>query len=378
MSVVDRYLIALFLKILLVCFVSLSGLFVVIHLFTNLDEFQGLADKTGGTARLMVEFYGPRLLDLFDRTAPSLTLVAAVAALAWMQRRQELTAVEAAGVPRSRLFFSLVLASLAIVVISIANREYWIPKYRNELIGTLQNWQGPSQPIVNYQKDHTSEIRVSGARLAYAQAKIEEPEIQLPLDAGGAVSRILAKTATFVPATAEHPAGLLLEDILDPPVRTLLEELDQGPASVIWSPPKHLWLKPNQVFVRTALTLDELAYGQNSGEFSSLTEMIRTIRRPTQWYSHGNRIALHQRIVRPALDLTLLLVALPLALLYTDRNLFVAAMLCVGIVVAFQIVSLASTSLGSLSLIKSSALAAWIPLIAFLPLTVFTLRVLNR
>jgi hypothetical protein len=39
---------------------------------------------------------------------------------------------------------------------------------------------------------------------------------------------------------------------------------------------------------------------------------------------------------------------------------------------------LVSNSLGSLSLIKSSALAAWIPVIAFLPLTVFTLRLVNR
>jgi hypothetical protein len=82
--------------------------------------------------------------------------------------------------------------------------------------------------------------------------------------------------------------------------------------------------------------------------------------------------------VRPVIDLTLLLVALPLALLFTERNLFLAAAICVGTVVGFQVTMLVSNSLGSLSLIKSSALAAWIPVIAFLPLTVFTLRLVNR
>lgn len=378
MGVVDRYLLKLFVKILAVCFVSLSGLFVVIHLFTNLDDFQSLADQTGGSVRLSVEFYGPRLLDLFDRTAPILTLLAAVSALAWMQRRQELTAIEAAGVPKGRLFRTLMIASLCVLGVTIVNRELWVPKYRNELTGTLQNWRGNSQALTNFQKDHATGIRVSGQKLIYDEGRITDPVVQIPYDVSGDVPRIVARSLTFQPETPEHPAGLLLEGIAEPGDAELLQSLDTGAGTLVFVPPKHLWLKPHQVFVRSTLTLDEFAFGQANGEYASLAEMMEAIRRPTQWYSSGNRIALHSRIVRPLIDLTLLLVALPIALLYTERNLFIAAMACVGIVVGIQVTMLVSSSLGSLSLIKSSALAAWVPLIVFLPLTVFTLRLVNR
>lgn len=378
MGVVDRYLLKLFVKILAVCFVSLSGLFVVVHLFTNLDDFQSLADQAGGSFRLSVEFYGPRLLDLFDRTAPILTLLAAVSALAWMQRRQELTAIEAAGVPKGRLFRTLMLASICVLGMTIVNRECWVPNYRNELTGTLQNWRGNSQTLTNFQKDHGTGIRVSGQKLIYEQAQITEPVIQIPYDVSGDVPRIVARSLTFQPETPEHPAGFLLEGISEPDDAALLQSLDTGSGTLVFVPPKHLWLKPHQVFVRSTLTLDEFAFGQANGEYASLSEMMEAIRRPTQWYSSGNRIALHSRIVRPLIDLTLLLVALPIALLYTERNLFLAAMGCLGVVVGIQVTMLVSSSLGSLSLIKSSALAAWVPLIVFLPLTVFTLRLVNR
>lgn len=378
MGVVDRYLLQLFLKILAVCFVSLSGLFVVVHLFTNLDDFQNLADRTGGSLKLAFEFYGPRLLDLFDRTAPILVLLAAVSALSWMQRRQELTAIEAAGVPRGRLFRTLVLGSLVILSLTIVNREWWIPRYRHELTGTLQNWRGSTQTLTHFQKDHTNGIRISGQKLIYDEARITEPVVQIPYDVSSDVPRILARSATFLPETAEHPAGLMLEGISEPQQAELLQSLDTGTGTLIFVPPNHLWLKPHQIFIRSSLTLDEFAYGQSNGEYSSLGEMMAAIRRPAQWYSAGNRIALHSRVVRPLIDLTLLLVALPLALLFTERNLFLAALICVAAVVGFQVTILLSNSLGALSLIKSSALAAWIPVIAFLPLTIFTLRLVNR
>jgi lipopolysaccharide export system permease protein len=378
MGVVDRYLLLLFAKILAVCYVSLSGLFVVVHLFTNLDDFQTLADQAGGSLKLALEFYGPRLLDLFDRTSPILILLAAIASLAWMQRRQELTAIEAAGVPRGRLVRTLMIGSLAVLVVAVVNRECWVPTYRNELTGTLQNWRGGAQTLTHFQKDHSTGVRVSGQKLIYDESRITEPVIQIPYDVSSDVPRIQARSATFLPATDEHPAGLMLEGISEPQQADLLQSLDTGEGTLVFVPPNHLWLKPHQVFIRSTLTVDEFAFGQSNGEYASLAEMMEAIRRPAQWYSSGNRIALHGRIVRPIIDLTLLLVALPLALLYTERNLFLAALVCVGTVIGFQVTMLVSSSLGSLSLIKSSALAAWLPVIVFLPLTVFTLRRVNR
>ena len=47
MTIVDRYLFFLFLKAFLVCFLSFAGLFVIGHLFSNLDEMQDIGEATG-------------------------------------------------------------------------------------------------------------------------------------------------------------------------------------------------------------------------------------------------------------------------------------------------------------------------------------------
>ena len=97
-TILDRYLLFLFLRIFLICFVSFVGLFVVIHLFSNLDELAALAEPSGGWPNLLIDFYLPRIAELFDKTAALLVLVSSIFAINMMQRRHELLAVEAGGV----------------------------------------------------------------------------------------------------------------------------------------------------------------------------------------------------------------------------------------------------------------------------------------
>ena len=47
MLTIDRYILRSYFKILLICFLSLTGLFVVIDAFGNLDELLKIADKQG-------------------------------------------------------------------------------------------------------------------------------------------------------------------------------------------------------------------------------------------------------------------------------------------------------------------------------------------
>ena len=66
MTIVDQYLLFLFIKIFLVCFLSFTGLFIVVHLFSNLDELAALS-KSRGWPQLMWEFYGPRVAEVLTR-----------------------------------------------------------------------------------------------------------------------------------------------------------------------------------------------------------------------------------------------------------------------------------------------------------------------
>src|SRR4029450_5886596 len=78
MKIVDRYLLKLYCKVLVVAFVSLAGLFIVIDGFNNLDEFLSYGkQRAGGTPAVLAEYYGPRLLQFFDQIAGLLSMLSA-------------------------------------------------------------------------------------------------------------------------------------------------------------------------------------------------------------------------------------------------------------------------------------------------------------
>ena len=82
------------------------------------------------------------------------------------------------------------------------------------------------------------------------------------------------------------------------------------------------------------------------------------------------RVAVHARVIQPILDVCLLFLGLPLLLSRSSRNVFFAIGLCVAIVVGSYLVVFGCQSLGSNYLV-SPVLAAWLPLMIFLPLAVW-------
>ena len=110
MTIIDRYLLFAFVKILGICFLSFAGLYIVIHLFTNLDRVGEVVEHQGGYKVLFTEFYGPQLLDLFSRMTGFLILISGIFSITMMQRRREMTAIEAAGITKARIVRPVILA----------------------------------------------------------------------------------------------------------------------------------------------------------------------------------------------------------------------------------------------------------------------------
>ena len=74
-------------------------------------------------------------------------------------------------------------------------------------------------------------------------------------------------------------------------------------------------------------------------------------------------------MVQPFLDVTLLFLGLPLVLSRQTRNVFIAIGLCVLVVSVFVLLTLAFQHLGATYLLDP-ALAAWLPLMVFIPVAV--------
>ena len=139
MTIVDRYLCSVFLSTFLICFLSFAGLFTVVHLFSDLDELNMIANKVGWMA-VFQEFYLPRVADIYDKSTGVLILISAVFAVSLLQRRREMTAMEAAGLTKLRILRPIFVLSIIFVILTIANREFLIPRLKTQLARTPQSW----------------------------------------------------------------------------------------------------------------------------------------------------------------------------------------------------------------------------------------------
>jgi lipopolysaccharide export system permease protein len=81
------------------------------------------------------------------------------------------------------------------------------------------------------------------------------------------------------------------------------------------------------------------------------------------------RVSVHSRLLQPLMDGTLLMLGLPLMFSRSNRNIFLSFAICLLVAVAFSLVTLGCQSLGGLNLLRPT-LAAWLPILVFLPVAV--------
>ena len=143
MTRIDRYLIVLYLRVLVICFLSLSGLLIVVHIFTNLDELIRFSEQQNASlATVLVEYYGPYLLWLFERLSGLIALLALLFVVAWLNRTHEFTAMMAAGVTKRRVVRPLLIASAVVILGAAATRELALPAFQDRLDRNPQDLTG--------------------------------------------------------------------------------------------------------------------------------------------------------------------------------------------------------------------------------------------
>ena len=376
MTILDRYLLFLFLRTFLVCFLSFTGLYVVIHLFSNLDELSALsADSSWG--ELMLNFYGPRIAEMFGKTAPVLALVAGIFSISMLQRNRELTAIEAGGITKQRALRSIIFAGLVIVGLTVANRELLIPKYKDRLVRTPQNWHDRGKVAMNPREDMRTGMKFRGKEFFVGERKITEANVQLPLAISTAVPRIAAATATLISANENHPAGVLFEEVTLPVVMANTDSILFEQQPLIYSPKDFPWLESDQCFIAVKMNADEIAFGKKMAQYRPTSEMIAALKQPKRQFGQSEEVSVHARLLRPVLDITLLLLGLPMIVSNSERNIFVSAGLGFLIVGSVFLVDAACQGLGGYRLLEPAALAAWLPLIVFVPLAVVSMRKLK-
>lgn len=367
MLIIDRYLLRQFLLVVAILFCSLYGLYVVGEFFANVDEFVRYAEQQQrGLLAVAGEYYAYRSVYLFDRTSGVLAVVAAMFTLAAFQRHQELTALMAAGISRVRVLRAMIVGSIGISLLAVANRELVVPSLRDRLALRPKELGNTALLELRPRYDHATNILFRGKRLAPAERKIIEPSFLLPPALAAYGTHVTAAEAVYQPADARHPAGYLLRGVSHP--RRLHERpsLALDGRAVLITPHDAAWLAANECFVASDVSFELLAGGQIWRDFSSTAALIRGLANPSLDFGADVRVTVHSRLVQPLLDITLLFLAVPLVLGREHRNLFLAIGTTMAVVAVFLLVVLGCQYLGNIYLLEP-ALAAWTPLLLFGP-----------
>jgi len=367
MKILDRYLLRQFVQTFLICFLSLAGLYIVIDAFSNMDEFVRYAKEHGSLLKLLGEFYGYRAIFFFDRTSGVLALVAAMFTVTWLQQSNELTAISAAGVPTRRIIGPVILAAASISLVAALGRESVIPAIRGELGRSPKNLGGEIAQELKPRYDNETDILFRGRDTVAKNHQVRKPNLLLPPGLDRLGRQLMAQDAYYKPPTKERPGGYLLDHVTAPLGMDHEDSLLLGKRPIVITPQDADWLKKDQCFVVSEVSFEQLTGGSQWRQFSSTADLIRGIHNPSLDFGADVRVAIHARIVQPLLDINLLLLGIPLVIGRENRNVFLAIGLCVIVVSVFMLVVLACQYLGAIYLLPP-AMAAWLPLMIFIPL----------
>jgi lipopolysaccharide export system permease protein len=250
----------------------------------------------------------------------------------------------------------------------MANRELIMPRFRDELARRPQDLIGDEAQSLDPRYDNQTDVLING-KCTYAENnRIELPDFRmLPPSLRQYGRQVQAENAFYLPPQGDRPGGYLFDKVREPKhLDTRPSLFSAGRAVLITPHDRPDWLKTDQCFIASNLDFEQLTGGLGFKNFSSTAQLISGLGNSSVGFGADVRVKVHARIVQPFLDITLLFLGLPLVVRRESHNVFLAIGMCMGITTIFLVTVISLQHLGSSSIINP-ALAAWMPLLIFIP-----------
>ncbi len=377
-GIVDRFLLRQYVMTFIVCFVSMTGLYIVFDAFTNLDSFFKAAEEHGSLWQLMGRFYLFRAVLFFDRTAGILALISAIFTITQLQRHNEMTALSAAGISTLRVAVPIIGAACAVIVLAAIDREIILPHYRQELTQTPVSLASDHMVEFKPRYDNKTNVYFRGRHAYPAEKRIHDPNLLMPQGLDRYGTEIIAEDALYQQPDAGRPGGYLLQGVSMPDSLGTKPSVNGADGKlVLLTPHDTPWLDKKECFIVSEVNFEQLTGGQGWKKYSSLTELVSGLENDALNFGADVKVAIHARIVQPFLDMTLLFLGLPLTMSSLNRNVFAATGLCALVVGLFSMVIMGCQYLGE-AIYIAPHLAAWLPLLLFVPVAVWVFEPLRR
>lgn len=123
MSLLDRYVIGQYLRLLPMCVIAAAGSFVVVDFFLRIDEFA----EHGAEASAIVSYVLFKLPRVITEVFPAASLIAVLVGIGLLAERRELVAMQACGVGRKQVLWPLVIAGTLLSVAVLTWNEAVVP-----------------------------------------------------------------------------------------------------------------------------------------------------------------------------------------------------------------------------------------------------------
>ncbi len=348
----DRQLIAAYIKAYLICLVSMMGLFIVVDLFTNLDNFTEGKETFRQVIEHIVAWYGMKIAQIFDRLSEAVVLLAAMFTVALLQRNNELLPMLSAGVSTRRVVRPVLLAAFLMLGLSIVNQEFVLPRidpymaesrdFKGNKETGVQGGYEPNGIIITGKSALKKDMTVQGFACVFPPKLGQDRLISLQ-----------AKEARYYP----EKKGWILTD-------TIPAEISN------WTNPDLLeYITRGTYFLRTKdIDFDTLIRPKSWYTFCSTWNLLSELAKAHTSQVAGVAVAFHMRLTRPILGILLVFMGLSIILGDQNRNVFFSTGLCLALCAVFFISIFLCKHMGDSESI-SPALAAWFPVVLFGPLS---------
>jgi lipopolysaccharide export system permease protein len=352
---IDWLLVKAYFKAYTICLVSLLSLYVVVDLFTNLDEFTSKHEGLVAVVQHIAGYYGPHMVKYFDLLCEPIVLLAAMFTVAWMQRNNELLPLLSAGVSTRRIVLPVLVCASLMMLFTVVNVELFIPRLATQLVVEKSDPEGDKEIEAKGKYDHNG-VQIDAERGQRKGLVVRPFNCILPPSIGRRQVAISAKEARYVPKSPDNPhsGGWLLTEArpatLDNWEKTdVLERLD-----------------PGKYFLYTEVDFDALTRTQKWFQHASTSRLYEELQRPDTQRVASMAVLFHMRLTRPILGLILVFMGLSVILTDQNRNVFISAGLSLVLCAVFFAAIFAAKYLGDNDII-SPALAAWLPVLGFGP-----------
>ena len=357
MKLLDRMLVRNYVKSYLICLVSLLSLYVVLDLFTNLDNFTEGQRSFSQVLRNVTKYYGYRVPMVFDRLCEAIVLLAAMFTVAWIQRNNELLPVLSAGVSTRRMVLPVLLSACAMVGLAIANQEFILPHVDNYVLENRHDLEGTKDIGVSGGYDSNGTHISALGRANRSQQMIRDFHCVLP-DGAGSMILLEAKEARYHPPDGSPRSGGWLLVGAKP------LEVDSWQQTGILE-----MITPGKFFLKTnELDFEYLTRQKNWWMVKPTWDLWKELAKADPMHATSVAVLFHMRLTRPILGLILVFLGLSVILRDQNRNVFISTGMCLVLCALFFGATIVCKHLGEHEYI-SPALAAWLPVLNFGPLS---------